>query len=146
MVKKTVAYYLKDKLLAKSRVSQSFIEEAVHSQIVDKLPAHYPSWTVAKAAGELYQLLVDVGMVESLVIYNLINRLLPVANIEPQKFYTETYLMVVDILPAGCLSEDVAEAARKLYEILLDASKEGRRILRKQWNANYKAKRELSNN
>lgn len=143
MVKKLVAHYLRDKLTAKSMVSQSFIEESIHLQIVDKLPANYPSWSVASAAGELYGLLVDVGMVELLVINHLIKRLEPLTNIECTIFYMEAYNLVVDILPPGCLSEDVAAAASKLYGLLLNASREGKKVLKHQRYLDYKAKKKL---
>lgn len=139
MIKKLVAQYLRDKLSTKSIVSQSFIEESIHSQIVDRLPSHYPSWEVAKVAGELYSLLVDIGMVEQLVMSHMLKRLFPSDNIKQTVFYTETYNLVVDILPPGCLSEDVAEAASKLYGCLLYAHIESRKIVRRKQNAIYNA-------
>ena len=143
MVKNIVVKYLKEKLTASSMDSQSSIEEAIYIRILGRLPINHPSLSIASAAGELYSILLDVGIVELLVVKHLIKRLRPLANIPSKVVYTEVCNLVVNKLPPGCLSEDVAEAASKLYSLLLDADKEDRKVRKHIQYLEYKAKKKL---
>ena len=55
------------------------------------------------------------------VVIDLLNEQLNIeTKIDQQMFEERTYLRIVDKLPAGCMAEEIAEAASKLYDKLLE--------------------------